>query len=548
MTGTNLIVFRDRAEQRRGPELLHSLQHAIDHLSGCSRENILEALLLAGEFECVLEDNHSPARRSAAAITDGLADLLMGAREIALAEIANHVKTIAEQPVPEMVHISPPEGFSYYALHPEDFAEACGELADGRSVAVIGIRSIGTTLSAVAAAAFRQRGVPVARITVRPTEHPYDRAVHLRASETAWVEQQRESGSTFLVVDEGPGLSGSSFLATAEALVDAGVASANIILMGTREADPCKLCAPNAAERWRRFRWKKVRSTILRRFSQFTNVSGGEWRRELFGTGTAWPASWPEMERLKFLSPDRRFLFKFDGLGRFGSEVRHRAEVLYRAGYIPSLEGSRDGMTAYRFVPGKPLTDSDLSRPFLETMAEYCAFRRSEFPCAENMNGSLDQMLRFNFSQEFGRDPKGSERILQPTSATIVDGRMQPHEWIAGDRGEIFKIDACTHGDDHFFPGPTDIAWDLAGIIVEWRLPPDAREFLLSAFHKRSGVDMTERIDAFTLAYTVFRLAFYKMALGGTQVEAEKPRLRSAYDYYRRSAWELFQKLGAKCA
>ena len=28
------------------------------------------------------------------------------------------------------------------------------------------------------------------------------------------------------------------------------------------------------------------------------------------------------------------------------------------------------------------------------------------------------------------------------------------------------------HGDDHFFPGPTDIAWDLAGTIVEWELAP----------------------------------------------------------------------------
>ena len=41
------------------------------------------------------------------------------------------------------------------------------------------------------------------------------------------------------------------------------------------------------------------------------------------------------MERLKFLSPDRRQFFKFEGMGPLGSEVRSRAFVLAAAGFSP---------------------------------------------------------------------------------------------------------------------------------------------------------------------------------------------------------------------
>ena len=42
---------------------------------------------------------------------------------------------------------------------------------------------------------------------------------------------------------------------------------------------------------------------------------------------------------------------------------------------------------------------------------------------------------------------------------------LAPHEWLRLDDGNVRKTDAIAHGDDHLFPGPTDIAWDLAGAI-----------------------------------------------------------------------------------
>ena len=46
------------------------------------------------------------------------------------------------------------------------------------------------------------------------------------------------------------------------------------------------------------------------------------------------------------------------------------------------------------------------------------------------------------------------------------------------------KVDAAAHGDDHGFPGPVDVAWDLAGAVVEWELGGAAR--YLDPF-RRSG-------------------------------------------------------------
>ena len=77
---------------------------------------------------------------------------------------------------------------------------------------VVGIRSIGTTLSAVAAAAARARGIAAERITVRPQGHPYNRTAEFTAEQMAAVSRAVSSGASFVVVDEGPGLSGSSFL------------------------------------------------------------------------------------------------------------------------------------------------------------------------------------------------------------------------------------------------------------------------------------------------------------------------------------------------
>ncbi|HMH01842.1 MAG TPA: hypothetical protein VK555_10535, partial [Terriglobales bacterium] len=134
----------------------------------------------------------------------------------------------------------------------------------------------------------------------------------------------------------------------------------------------------------------------------------------------------------------------------------------------------------------------------------------------------------------------------QPSRLVAVDGRMQPHEWLRTSDGILLKTDASTHGDDHFFPGPTDIAWDLAGVAVEWNLHPNALEFLFARFARLTGNDLRRTLPTFMLAYSVFRLAWCKMATGSVMDSSEQLRLRIAYRRYRNVTLRQLSQLGIR--
>src|SRR3974390_1143501 len=104
-------------------------------------------------------------------------------------------------------------------------------------------------------------------------------------------------------------------------------------------------------------------------------------------------------------------------------------------------------------------------------------------------------MLRVNVFEEFGdqADVNGGE-IARPV---VADARMMPHEWLRDRDGQIWKTDLASHGDDHFYPGPTDVAWDLAGAIVEWRMDETANEVFLTRYRRLSGDDARTRLPFF---------------------------------------------------
>ncbi len=540
MDGMNLLVFRDNAAEVAGQCLGKCLIDAVDKAArGRDREAILNALLLAGQVECVLADS-GLADEKARALTDAIATMLAGHFEETRPPLSDLTRQVAIG-LPELVKVSPFEGFAYYALHPMDFADAISAQSFGSPVAVIAIRSIGTVLGAATVTALRKQGIAANRITVRPEGHPYNRSTHFTAVQTDWIDREKQRRSSFLVVDEGPGLSGSSFLSVAEALVQTGVNCDRITLMGTRDANPNRLCAINAAQRWRQFRWTKVPSRIWQQYRGIIALHTGAWRKTLLSPGSEWPACWPEMEHLKFLSPDRGHLFKFDGIGHFGERVRERANAVWRSGFGPKAENAGDGMTAYEFIAGTPLERSCVSAEMLDHIAEYCAFRASEFRADGDSGKILEQMATFNFSQECGGEmnlPAGSLRTASPI---IADGRMQPHEWIRGTDGRVMKVDASRHGDDHFFPGPTDIAWDLAGTIVEWDLSGEAKAYFIENYRRRTRDDPSARLPQFVLAYSVFRMAYCKMAMTATQDDADKLRLQSAY-------WSSRDRITTSCS
>jgi hypothetical protein len=542
----DLWVFREGRKSVTGTALLADLEKTLAN-TYCARDPgvAISALMRAGEFESAIADANSPAQSQAEELTDALATAFVegtSGRE----RIRVLLDRIGHFQLPEQLGISPPEGFAYYALHPHDFARLALQVETGGDCAlVIGIRSIGTTLSAIVRAALHREGKKTGRITVRPSGHPYERALQFSPAQLQIVSAWRTMGADCLVVDEGPGRSGSSFLSVAEALVKAGIPHKSIRLLGSRPVDVNQLCAENARERWAKFTFLSPEPSVYARFSNHLYVGGGSWRGILLGGHSHWPACWPQMERLKFLSPDHRFLFKFEGFGQFGEEVLSRAHTLARAGFGCLAHDADDGMVCYPVIQGPVADTTDVSRQQLTALARYCAFRAVEFRNPDAPASQLPAMLGFNTLHEFGVDLGSEIDELCTREPILTDGRMQPHEWIRQPGGNFVKVDAYTHGDDHFFPGPTDIAWDLAGAMVEWNLDKNGAEFLLSEFRRISGIDRTHAISAFVLGYTVFRLAYFKMALSTVQGSVEEPPIRSAYLHYRALAEQQLRDMRA---
>ncbi|MBV8206736.1 MAG: hypothetical protein JO041_08080, partial [Acidobacteria bacterium] len=420
--------------------------------------------------------------------------------------------------------------FAYYGLHPAQYAAMAGELLVRRPhirrVAVAGIRSIGVALSAVVLQALAQEGIAGQRITVRPGGHPTNRSLALDSQQRAWVVEQAAAGSEFLVVDEGPGRSGSSFLATAEAVIEAGAARERITLFCSYQPDIDSLAADDAPARWRRLHalWPARGSRPLPRDAG-EEISAGEWRRTLLDGHSPWPASWTATERLKFFSASADSILKFEGHGRYGRRVLERSITLAEGGFGPQCEADAAGFVRYARLPGQPAAPKDLSSAAIDRLAQYCAFRVQSFAAQHAGWHELRAMAEFNLANicGAGRMPELALPVLQPV---ITDGRMAPHEWIVTPVGRLMKTDAASHGDDHFYPGPADIAWDLAGAIIEWEMPPQGEREFLGRYSALAHDNPNPRIAGYKAAYLAFRIGFLEMAAQSSG-EPERRRLMS---------------------
>lgn len=549
-SGWNMYVFRDGRRLVSGAELLVSLTGALCRWGMAGQRNAedlaLLALIAAGELECALldaapeENSASDSAALAAQITDALALALLTGKRHSLSSILQMVERIS---APSSYQVAVQEGFAYYALHPRKLATLLESLPLRPRTAVLGIRSIGVTLSAVAKAALHLRGMECERITVRPAGHPYDRKLEITAALREWVTCSR--GAEFLIVDEGPGISGSSFLAVAEALLECGVQSRQIHLLGTREIDPSTLRAENAAARWSCFDFHQVQSAPLPPSGAGESLSGGTWRRRFHCEQDNTPASWAPLEPAKFLADDERSISKFEGFGHYGEEAGERAMLLAARGFAPRYLGNSRGFGRYELVPGRTMRFSDRSPELIARMAEYLAWRSEAFASPVPQTPELEEMLRWNWQSEFGEELSPGESRLEVARLTVCDARMMPHEWYCTAQGKLLKLDATSHGDNHFFPGPCDVAWDVAGAIVEWEMLGQVRERFLSEYESRTGDTIRERLRPYILAYTIFRLGWCKMASLAMYGEFDEALLQRDYQRYRTLAMHLRKRAKA---
>lgn len=545
----HVLVYRDASRRVAGSELRRELLSRVASseqnpaaLSREQRSGLLALALIAGELETALDDRAAElaplARATARAFTDACADAWWRGADWDRSGWQRRLELLA---LPEVLGLKRPEGYAYYALDPAAYARAALLLAPSSgSALVVGIRSIGASLSAFACAALRERGLAVERITVRPWGHPWDRQSSFDAPE---LRGARASQGPCFVVDEGPGLSGSTFLAVGEALELAGVARERITFITSHEAAADRLVARDAARRWSRFRAHAALDPPP--FEGALDAGAGRWRELVYASNAEWPGCWTSAERSKFRAPDGGDLLKFVGLPPYGDAPSARAERLAHAGFSPSARSERPGWLRQRWCPGPVLDHRALAARldiFLPRLLDYLTFRAEACAAPEADLGPLLEMARCNVAEALGEELPGGYR-LEARRWVFPDARLAPHEWVGC--GETWlKVDAVDHGDDHFFPGPCDSAWDLAGAIVELGLSSSGVGVLLDRYRRLTGDDATSRLPAYLVAYTAQRVGAFTMALLSAD-PAERPRLERELELHRAQLRRLVARMHA---
>lgn len=473
--------------------------------------------------------------------------------------LAGRAAVLESLPLPPAVPAAEAEGYAWYALYPETYTAAARRFrreAKPRSVVCLGIRQIGASLSAVVAAALEEGGCPVRLHTVRPRGHPFARRF-LPSAEFAEKLRRGAESAHFLIVDEGPGLSGSSFCCVAETLSGWGVPDGRIVFFPSWVPDGSAFVSLTARERWPRHRsftarWEETwpgGSPLAHVFPAMNplELSGGLWRSVLLEGPADFPPVHPQHERRKFLfsplahspSPDPPLLARFAGFGRKGQTALARGRALEEAGWGPPVVGKAEGFLLTRFVSGRPLLPRDFTPDLLETLASYLAWVRDRYPAEKGTEPeTMMEMIRINVAEEFEKDWSGRlgslDLLYRPTPATALDGRIFPHEWISTPGGYL-KTDGTDHHDDHFFPGATDIAWDLAAACIEFRLPKDGAALLLRRYADLSGDgDISRRLPFHRLAYLAFRLGYARLGAQSLSPSDDGRRFDRAANRYAR--------------
>ena len=451
------------------------------------------------------------------------------------------------------------EGFAFYAVYPEAYIEAARRLKLVATPRVIGIRSIGTTLAAVVAAAL---DAP-APVTVRPFGDPFDRKIAVDAT----LERELLEGDAHLViVDEGPGQSGSSFGAVCDWLQQRGVPLDRIAVLPSHSGAPGAATSERGRSRWYELqrrpadfndRWP----ALLQQWCAGLlgpldgaprDISAGEWRR-LRHAREEWPAVVPAWERRKFLATvgGRPVLLKFAGLGQHGERKLAIAHALSSEGLIPEPLGLVHGFIAECWLDDA-VSLAPGEKPVAE-LARNMGTRARLLPASSGSGAGMNALLamaRRNISLEFGEDAARKldrwEPRLEPLERRTVrirtDNKLDRHEWLRARDGSLIKCDALDHHQAHDLIGCQSIEWDVAGAIAEFDLDQSDIEHFIAATEEWGCLPIDRELLGFCrTAYLAFRMG--QMRLGATMAEApaEQLRLRLRGDRYTAELQHLLE-------
>lgn len=477
--------------------------------------------------------------------------------------------------------VNVPEGFAFYALYPEQYAAAAARWViehagvSPRRAVVVGIRTIGTTLAAVVTAALAASHWQAHSLTVRPGGHPFARHVDIPAAHIGRADWG-------LVVDEGPGLSGSSMVAVAEALVRLGLRRSHLCFFPSHGGGPGHAASetmrhwwastPRYVTAWQDIRWhgrslpETLAAAVADRHGaedpvvRIEDFSVGLWRRVLYPSSSLWPPACAPFERAKYrctTAGGRRFLCKFAGLNLARGGAATMTEVaaerlteLAARGCGPAPLGVVHGFVIRPWIEGAPLprvTRADANAAMLTAIGRHLAHTAGTMLPASGAEAGmarLQDMLCWNTREALGEVLAERARRLygKVLRAALMggrracrDGRQAPHAWLRTSTGQMVKVHGMGHEFDQTLVGQQSMAWDVAGALVEWGWEMGTAGPLFDAFSAAGGETMAPaEIVCYRLAYAAFRTGQCKLCAEAAGADvAESRRLWRAYRWYR---------------
>ncbi len=570
-----MIVYGDIPLAARLVDYVDCFARRLKHAS-TSIDELRVRLVLAGQLQQASEDAGLDCAGLCSALTFAAAqDFIASNRSSSsdqgqrLLTLLKEIRQIAAR-ADVALTIKTPEGFAWYALYPEAYAQAADGWAassfnSGR-VLVIGIRSIGTTLAAMVAAVLARRGITVASLTVRPYGHPFRRSTAL-PSDLPVAEH-------VLIVDEGPGQSGSSMASVAEALATRGFNPERLTFFPGHEHGPGPQ-ATSSARRW----WSTVPlhcvpvecvqiesrplgQALIQSAEQMlaeplhnrlADLGAGRWLTEANHPADSVMASAPYLEQPKLLARGRSgrgVLFKFTGFTLAHQQIRGALQTGAERQFAKLSEladrnftvcplALAHGWLAIPWLEGKRLVPSDADEPMLERLGSYIrtaagaplepsenesAFERASDMLICNTRALLGDQAAERAHGLVGYLARSNDRLDVPSYG---DGRLAPHEWIRSDTG-VLKLDAAGHQHDHTAVGRQPIWWDIAGAGIEWKLEK-------SQLAKYVGFHDIGAETFYRAVYACFRAGIAHM---GASI-AHETRARRAYEnamhFYRQA-------------
>jgi hypothetical protein len=186
------------------------------------------------------------------------------------------------------------------------------------------------------------------------------------------------------------------------------------------------------------------------------------------------------------------------------------ARALHAGGFSPEpLELVHGFLVEHWHGEARKLHDSD--RP-VEGIGRYVGARAQLFPAAAESGASIEELIamcRRNISLAFGNEraaaiDRWDAAILSQRVARVrTDNKLDRCEWLRLPNGRLLKTDALDHHQGHDLIGCQDMAWDVAGAVIEFDLSGPETDRLVAA----TGYDVDPDLLAFCCtAYAAFRL------------------------------------------